>query len=84
MSGMVSICIQIKYWNLTSYVFGADHLKLNFPMAWAASVLAWGFIEFQDVSAAHPQSSCAGRAAQAFWLLRLPIMILAVSESSVK
>ena len=27
----------------------ADHLKLNFPMAWAAATLAWGFIEFQDV-----------------------------------
>ena len=27
----------------------ADHLKLHFPMCWAAANLAWGFIEFQDV-----------------------------------
>ncbi len=26
---------------------------MNFPMAWAASVLAWGFIEFQDVSGSY-------------------------------
>jgi hypothetical protein len=32
----------------------ADHLKLNFPMAWAASTLAWGFIEFQDVRTCIP------------------------------
>ena len=38
--------------SLTLSVVTADHLKLNFPMAWAASVLAWGFIEFQDVSTA--------------------------------
>ncbi len=43
---------------LTSCVTYADHLKLNFPMAWAASVLAWGFIEFQDVSAAAPLAEC--------------------------
>ena len=42
---------------LTSGVPSADHLKLNFPMAWAASVLAWGFIEFQDVSALSPDTS---------------------------
>ena len=30
----------------------ADHLKLHFPMCWAASNLAWGFIEFQDVRSA--------------------------------
>ncbi len=27
----------------------ADHLKLNFPAAFAAGNLAWGFIEFQQV-----------------------------------
>lgn len=32
------------------HVIAADHLKLNFPMAWSAATLAWGFIEFQDVS----------------------------------
>ena len=31
------------------HVSAADHLKLNFPMAWSAATLAWGFIEFQDV-----------------------------------
>jgi hypothetical protein len=36
---------------MTVRLLAADHLKMNFPMAWAASVLAWGFIEFQDVSA---------------------------------
>ena len=30
-------------------LIAADHLKLNFPMAWSAATLAWGFIEFQDV-----------------------------------
>ena len=30
----------------------ADTLKLNFPAAWTASVLAWGYLEFQDVSLA--------------------------------
>ena len=30
----------------------ADTLKLNFPAAWTASVLAWGYLEFQDVSPA--------------------------------
>ena len=29
----------------------ADCLKLNFPAAFAASLLAWGLIEFPDVSA---------------------------------
>ncbi|CAL8464164.1 g3699 [Coccomyxa elongata] len=39
-----------------------DHLKLNFPMAWAASVLAWGFIEFQDgySSSAQTQNALDG------------------------
>jgi len=29
----------------------ADHLKLHFPLCFAASNLAWGFVEFQDVRA---------------------------------
>jgi len=29
---------------------GADNLKLNFPAAWAATVLAWGYIEFPEAS----------------------------------
>lgn len=28
----------------------ADFLKLNFPAAFSASLLAWGLIEFRDVS----------------------------------
>ena len=28
----------------------ADFLKLNFPAAFSASLLAWGLIEFNDVS----------------------------------
>ncbi|CAL5226752.1 g9605 [Coccomyxa viridis] len=36
-----------------------DHLKLNFPMAWAASVLAWGFIEFQDGYSSSAQTAYA-------------------------
>lgn len=28
----------------------ADFLKLNFPAAFSASLLAWGLIEFPDVS----------------------------------
>ena len=36
------------------HVIAADHLKLNFPMAWSAATLAWGFIEFQDVSPCPP------------------------------
>lgn len=28
----------------------ADNLKLNFPAAWAATVLAWGYIEFPEAS----------------------------------
>ena len=39
------------------HVIAADHLKLNFPMAWAAATLAWGFIEFQDVSPCSPLAS---------------------------
>jgi hypothetical protein len=26
----------------------ADNLKLNFPAAWAATVLAWGYLEFPE------------------------------------
>ena len=33
----------------------ADNLKLNFPAAFAASVLAWGLLEFPDVR----PSSCS-------------------------
>ena len=39
----------------------ADHLKLHFPMCFAASNLAWGFIEFQDVSALSALTPCAPR-----------------------
>lgn len=42
---------------MTVWLLAADHLKMNFPMAWAASVLAWGFIEFQDVSSSHLHNS---------------------------
>ncbi|XP_070565336.1 endoglucanase A-like isoform X2 [Ptychodera flava] len=30
------------------YYDAGDHLKLGLPMAWAATVLTWGFIEFRD------------------------------------
>ena len=35
-------------WRLTEHT-SADNLKLHFPAAFAASTLAWGFLEFQQV-----------------------------------
>lgn len=34
-----------------------DTLKLNFPAAWTASVLAWGYLEFQDGYASAAQTT---------------------------
>lgn len=36
--------------SIQAAVAAADFLKLNFPAAFSASLLAWGLIEFQDVS----------------------------------
>ena len=54
---------------MTECLLAADHLKMNFPMAWAASVLAWGFIEFQDVSAipSAQLNACDARAPISHW-----------------
>ena len=34
------------------YAF-TDNLKLNFPAAWAATVLAWGYLEFPEARTEH-------------------------------
>ncbi len=46
----------------------ADTLKLNFPAAWTASVLAWGYLEFQDVSPACQLSSLHGCLTYSLWM----------------
>ena len=42
-------------------LIAADCLKLNFPAAFSASLLAWGLLEFPDVSQASPESCVAAR-----------------------
>ena len=49
------------YDSVTVKAAAADFLKLNFPAAFSATLLAWGLIEFQDVSAICPLPSSVPR-----------------------